>query len=142
MGAEVALFEVVEDELGGTVAVEVDFFDDDVFLLLNLAGREGGMEEDVGKELEAAVEVLREGGGIDASLLLGGEGVEFATYAVDAVADVPGAAAFGAFEDGVLDEVGNAFLAPLFVARADTDVYPGVGDDGVGLTEDDADAVV
>ena len=55
MGAEVALFEVVEDELGGTVAVEVDFFDDDVFLLLNLAGREGGMEENVGKELEAAV---------------------------------------------------------------------------------------
>ena len=55
MGAEVALFEVVEDELGRTVAVEVDFFDDNVFLLLNLAGGEGRMEENVGKELEAAV---------------------------------------------------------------------------------------
>ena len=100
------------------------------------------MEEDVGKELEAAVEVLGEGGGIDTGLLFGGEGVEFTAYTVDAVADVPGAAAFGAFEDGVLDEVGNALLTPLFVARADTDIYTGVGDDGVGLTEDDADAVV
>ena len=58
MGAEVALLEVVEDEFGGAVAVEVDLFDDDIFFLLNLVDGEGGVEEDVGKEFEAAVEVL------------------------------------------------------------------------------------
>ena len=36
------------------------------------------MKEDVGKELKAAVEVLREGGGIDASLLLGGCSMKWA----------------------------------------------------------------
>ena len=49
---------------------------------------------------------------------------------------------FGAFEDGVLNEVGDALLGALLVARAYTDVDPGVGDDGVGLAEYDADAVI
>ena len=116
MVAEVAFLEVVVDEFGRGVAVEVDFFDDHVFLFLNLVEREGGVEEDVGKEFQTAFQMFGEGRGIDAGLLFGGEGVQFASYAVNAVADVVGVAVFGALEDGMLDEVGDALLGTLLVA--------------------------
>ena len=52
-----------------------------------------------------------------------------------------GTAVFCALEDGVLDEVGNAFLCPALVAGADVDVYAYVGDHGVVGAADDAEAV-
>ena len=58
MGAEDALLEVVVDEVGRGVAVEVDFLDDDIFLFLYFVFREGGMEEYVGEELEGALQML------------------------------------------------------------------------------------
>ena len=66
------------------------------------------MEGDVGEEVEAALVVLLEEGGLYAGLLLGGEGVEVAAHVVEAAQDVVGLAALCAFEDGVLHEVGEA----------------------------------
>ena len=61
MVAEVAFLEVVVDEFGRGVAVEVDFFDDHIFLFLYLVEREGGVEEDVGKEFQTAFQMFGEG---------------------------------------------------------------------------------
>ena len=53
-----------------------------------------------------------------------------------------GVAVFGALEDGMLNEVGDALLGALLVAWADVDIYSGMRDDGVVAPEDDAYAVV
>ena len=68
------------------------------------------MEQDVGEEFEAAFQMFGERGGVDAGFLLGSEGVEFAAYAVNTVADVVRTAVFGAFEHRMFDEVGNALF--------------------------------
>lgn len=141
MGAKVALFEVVEDEFGGAVAVEVDFLDDNVFFFFDFVGREGGMEKDVSEEFETAFEMFGESRGVDAGFFFGGEGVEFATNTVDAVPDMVGTAVFGAFEDGVFDEVGDTFFGALLVSGTDVDIDSRVGDNGVFLAKYDADAV-
>ena len=54
-------------------------------------------------------------------VLLGGEGVHLAADGVGLPGDVLGGAGGGAFEEHVLNEVGAALLAALFIARADAD---------------------
>ena len=85
--------------------------------------------------------MLSQSGGIDASLLFCCEGIQLTPYAVDAVAYVVGAAVGGAFEDGMFNEVGNAFFIALFVAGAHIDVDTRMGDNGGRLAGDDAYAV-
>lgn len=141
MTAEYFFFEVVVDDFGWGVFVEVDFFDDYVFLVFDFVEGEGGVEEDVGKEFEAPLKMFGEGCGVDAGLLFGGEGIKFASDSVDAVAYMVGTPMFGAFEDRVFDEMGGTFLVAYFVAGAYVDVDACVGDDGVALTKDDSYAV-
>ena len=121
------LLELVEDKLGGRVAIGVDLFQHHVALLGDLGLGEGGVEKHVGEELEAPVEMLGERGGVEAGLLLGGEGVELAPHPVDAVQDMVRAAVFGAFEEGMLDEVGHPLVGTVLVAAADiyVDARPG-----------------
>ena len=85
------------------------------------------MEQDVGEEFEAAVQMFGERGGVDTGFLLGSEGVEFAAYAVNTVADVVRTAVFGAFEEGVLDEMGHPFVVTAFVAAAADAYLSGMG---------------
>ena len=80
--------------------------------------------------------------GVDAGLLLGGEGVEFAADTIDAVKDMPGAAVLRALEDGVLNEMGHTFVVALFVAGADVDVKSGMSHRGTVLPDDDFQAVI
>lgn len=141
VSGEEEFLELVVDEVGRLVAVAVDFLDDDVFLVFDFVERELRVEEDVAEKFDATREVLDERGGVDAGFLLGGEGVEFAADAVDAVEDVIGAAVGGAFEDGVLDEMSDALLGALLVAGADVDIDARVGDGGVGVAEDYPEAV-
>ena len=58
MSAEVAFFKLIVYQFGGTVAVEVDFLYDHVFLFLYLMLRKGRVEEYVGEEFETALEML------------------------------------------------------------------------------------
>ena len=48
---------------------------------------------------------------------------------------------FGAFENRMLNEVGDALFGSLLMARAHTNENPSVGDDGGGRAKDYADAV-
>ena len=141
MLAEDVLLEVVVDKFGWAVLIGIDLLEDDLLLLLNLAFGEGGMEDDVGKEFETTLQMDRQGGSIDAGLLLGGEGVELAPYPIDAVQDMVRASVAGALEDAMLDEMGDALLGRAFVARTNIDINSGMGDNGVVLAENDADAV-
>ena len=100
------------------------------------------MEQDVRKEFEAAVEVLRKRGSVECSLLFGGEGVEFAAYAVDAVQDVVGPTVFGPFEYGMFYKMGYALFGPLFIPRTYVYVYTRMGHYRIVLSEDDADTVI
>ena len=47
----------------------------------------------------------------------------------------------GALEDTMLDEMGDALLGRAFVARTNIDINSRMGDNGVVLAENDADAV-
>lgn len=85
--------------------------------------------------------MLSQSGGIDAGLLFCGEGIQFAAYTVDTVAYMVGAAVGSAFEDGMFNEVGNAFFIPLFVAGAHINIDTRMGDNGGRLAKDDSYAV-
>ena len=97
---------------------------------------EGAMEKDIGKEFETALEVLVERGGIDAGLLLGGEGVELASHTVDTVEDMVGATVFGAFEERVLDKMGHTLIGSALVARPDANKHSGIGNPAVAAAQD------
>ena len=66
------------------------------------------MEDEVGEDVEGFGGVLVQDLDIEADGFLAGEGVEIAADAVDLTGDVLGGAGGGAFEDHVLDEVGEA----------------------------------
>ena len=76
--------------------------------------------------------------GVETDLFLGGESVEHATDGIHFAGDVFGRAALGAFEDHVLEEVGDAIFGGGFAAGAvadpdadgnGTDVLHGLSDD-------------
>ena len=133
---------LVVDEFRGSVIVGIDFLEDHILLACNLVQWESAVEQDIGEKLETTFQMLGERGGVDAGLFLRGEGVELATHAVDAVLDVVGAAVFGAFEEGVLDEMGHPFVVTAFVAAAHIDIHAGVGDPRRCVAQDDFDSVV
>lgn len=138
---EVGDEEFVDEGLGG-VEFHLEFFEDDALFLFDVLGVEAGVEEHVGKDVESGGEVLVEDFGGVADEFAAGEGVELAAEGVDFTGDVFGAAAGGAFEEHVFDEVADAVFGRFFGAGAATD--PDAGGDGAdgghGLG-DDADAV-
>ena len=84
MSFENHLFKQIINLVGRRVQVGVDLVQDDFFFLGQFILGEGGVEGDIGKEVEAAFVVLLEEGGLQAGLFLGGEGVEVATHIVEA----------------------------------------------------------
>ena len=108
----------VVDLVGGRIQVGVDFVQDDFLLLVQLVFGESGAEGDVGEEVDGSLVMLLQKRGLDAGLLLGGEGVEVAAHIVQTTQDMVGFAVLGAFENGVLHKVGEAVLMGLLVAGA------------------------
>ncbi len=66
--------------------------------------------------------------GVDEGLLLCGVGIELSADGLEAVDDVPAAAAGCAFEEHVFDEVGHALFVGQFIACAGVDRHATVGD--------------
>ncbi len=108
----VALPEVLGEgfvnEVVGVVLVHLDLFEDDALFAGELVGGEGGVEDEVGEDVEGGGDVLVEDFDIEADGLFAGEGVEVAADGVDFAGDLLGGAGGGALEDHVLDEVGDA----------------------------------
>src|SRR5208283_4039860 len=96
------------DEVVGIVLVHFDLFEDDAAFAGYVLGGECGMKHQVGENLKRNWNVFVEHLDAEADALFGGEGVHVAADAVDLAGNLLGGAVLGAFEDHVLDEVGDA----------------------------------
>ena len=133
------LGEELVDEVVGVVLVHLDLFEDDALLAGDVLGGEGGVEDEVGEEVECGGDVLVEDLDVEADGLFAGEGVEVAADGVDLAGELLGGAGGGALEDHVLDEVGDAVEGGGLVAGAgvDPDAHGDGADVGHGLGEDE-----
>ena len=112
------VLKVIEDKLGRRVFVRLYFVDDDFGLLLYLFLRKGGVEHNVGQQLEGTGKVFGEEGGVDDGFLLVGIGIEVAAHVLHAVQYVPGFAFLRSLEYQMLYEMGHSLLVFALVARA------------------------
>src|SRR6266481_3737833 len=117
LGPEAAGEDVME-QIFWVVHVHLDFFQDDLALLLYVLGIEFGAKDKVGQDVEGDGEMRVENFGVETDLFLGGEGVEHAANGIHLAGDVFGGATLSAFEDHVLEEVGGAVFGGGFAARA------------------------
>src|SRR6266852_3113916 len=125
-------------EIFGIVQVHLDFFEDDLALLLHVFGVKFRAQHEVGDHVEGDGQMLVKNLGVEADLFLGGEGVEHAADGIHFAGDGFGRAALGALENHVLHEVGQAVLPWDFTAGAVADPHAdgdgahvghGLGDD-------------
>ena len=101
----------------GIVHVHLDFFQDDLLLLGEVFGIKIGTEDEVGDDVEGDGKMFIEHFGVEADLFLGGEGVKHAADGIHFTRDRFRGAALGAFENHVLNEVGQAVFVGCFSAR-------------------------
>ncbi len=122
----------------GIVQVHLDFFEDDLAFFFYVFGIEFGAENEIGDDVKGDRQMLVENFGVEADLLFRGERVEHAADGIHFAGDGFGGAALGAFEDHVLDEMGEAVFFRDFAAgtitdpdadRDGTDVGHRLGDD-------------
>ena len=133
------LREELVDEVVGVVFVHLDFFEDDALLAGEVVGGEGGVEDEVGEEVEGGGDVFVEDLDVEADGFFAGEGVEVAADGVDFAGELLGGAGGGALEDHVLDEVGDAVEVGGLVAGAgvDPDAHGDGAEVGHALGEDE-----
>src|SRR6266852_1043565 len=105
------------------VQVHLDFFEDDLALLLNVSGVKFRAQHEVGDHVEGDGQMLVKNLGVEADLFLGGEGVEHAADGIHFAGDGFGRAALGALKNHVLHEVGEAVLFGNFAAGAIADPH-------------------
>lgn len=126
VACEESAVELVVYELGRRVVVALNLVAYHLDFLLHLLLRVSAVEDDVGEQVDGPWEVVAQDCGVVDGVFLGGEGVEVAPHAFEAVDDVPRPAPCGALERGVLAEVGHALLARALVARAGRDAVAAV----------------
>jgi hypothetical protein len=115
--------EEVVDEIVWSIFGLRDFLQHDLALTLDFRGIEHRLEKNIGEHVGRHLEVLAEHLGVVAGVLLAGERVEHPADAVESLGDFRGGAPFGALEKQMLDEMGDAILDRLLVARAVLDPY-------------------
>ena len=95
------------DQVLRVVLLHLDFFQDDALLFAQVLFPEQRLQHQVGQDVQGSRQVLIHHLGVEANDLLGGEGVHVPTHGVQLFGDLLGAAAGGALEDSVLDEVAD-----------------------------------
>src|SRR6266849_5547724 len=105
------------------VQVHLDFFEDDLALLLHVFGVEFRAEHEVGDDVKGDGQVLVQNLGVKANLFLGSEGVEHAADGIHFAGNGFGGASLGALKNHVLHEVGQAVLFGNFAAGAVADPH-------------------
>jgi len=103
-----ALREELVDEYVGVIFVDLDFFQDDATLALDVRRGEDGVQDEVAEDVESDGDVVGEGFDVEADGFFAGEGVEIATDGIHFAGDELRGAGAGSFEEHVLDEVGDA----------------------------------
>lgn len=89
MTLEEVVLEFIVDEFGGCVVVALYLVANDFYLLVKLCLGIGGVEDDVGKEVNGPCCMVVKDGGIVDGRLLGGVSLQVASYAFEAVENVP-----------------------------------------------------
>lgn len=102
------LREGLVDEIFGIVLIHFDFFEDDGFFLDDVVFGEARPKDEVGDDVESDGKVLVENFGVEADHFFGGESIEHSADGVHFARDGFCAAALGAFEDHVFNEVRDA----------------------------------
>ncbi len=105
------------DEVVGVVLVHLDFFEDDAALAGDVLGGERRVQNQVGENIKCNRNMLVEHLDVKADTFFRGEGVHVAADGIDLAGDLLGGAVLGAFEDHVLDEMGDAVRLRRLVAR-------------------------
>ena len=121
VGAPGLLGEELVDDVVGVVVVHGDLVEDHVALGLDVVGGQQRAGDHVAEDVDGQRQVLVEDPGVEAGVLLGGEGVELTADLVERDGDVEGRALSGALEQQVLEEVRGAVQGGGLVARADAD---------------------
>src|SRR5579871_1468880 len=138
LGPEAAGKNVVE-EIFGIVEIHLDLFEDHLAFFADVVGIETRAEDEIGDDVESDGQMLVENLGVETDLFFGGEGIEHAADGIHFAGDIFGGAAFGAFEDHVLEEMSEAVFGGVFAAGAIAD--PDADGDGAdmlhGLGDDD-----
>src|SRR6266571_4071961 len=119
VGAEGILGVQVMEVILRVVFDHPDLFQHHLLLLGHFSGVKPGMVEDVREQVEALRQVLVQNLGVEGGALPGRKGIELPAERVDLPRDGLGGAPPSALEDHVLDEVREALLARLLIARAD-----------------------
>jgi len=126
------------EEILWVVHVHLDFFEDNLLLVFDVSGIEARTEAEIADDVEGDGEMLVENFGIETDLFLGGESVKHAADGIHFAGNGFGGAAFGAFENHVLDEVSEAVFLRDFAAG--TVANPDANGDGAhvghGLSDD------
>ena len=137
--------ENVVKEIFGIVQIHLDFFEDDLALLLDVVGIELGTQNEIGDDVKGDGQMVIEDFGVEADLFFRSERVEHTAYRIHFAGDGFGGAAFGSFEDHVLDEMGQAVFFGDFAAGAVADPHAdrdganmrhSLGDDDEAVAED------
>ena len=106
------------EEIFRIVQIHFDFFEDDLLFVFYVAGSKARMQAEITDDVESDRKIFVEDFGVEADLFFGGESVEHAADGIHFASDIFGGAAFGAFEDHVLDEMSDAVFLRNFAAGA------------------------
>ena len=113
--------ELLHDDILRRVAVHVDLLKHDAALIDDVRFREERIEEHFAENIGRLVQMAVQHAGVEAGGIAGGEGVDLPADGVHAPGKLRSGAVGRALEEHVLNEVGAALLAALFIARADAD---------------------
>jgi hypothetical protein len=108
-----------------------DLFNDNLPLLVDIAGRQTRMDHQIAQQVDGVGQVFAQHGGVERCLLACGEGIQLASEPVDLLGNVASAAMRGAFEAEVLEKMGQPGFLRLFVAGSH--LAPDANGDGLRL---------
>ena len=118
------LAEQLLHHVGRLVEVHQHLLEDDLALGIDVVRPQRRLAKDVAEDVEAEIEVLRQGAHVEGRVLLRRVGVHVAADGVDRLGDVPGGTGVGPLEEQVLEEVGDAELFAGLVTRARPHPHP------------------
>jgi len=115
------ILEIVENPVGRRILVRVDFIDDHLLLLLQLALRESRMKNDIGDQLRRLGKIAAQRGSVHHRLLLRRIGVQFAAEILEPTIDMERLAVGRSFEKRMFEQVGEPLFGHFFVPAAGID---------------------
>ena len=98
----------IQDQFLRRVLHHVDLFEDHIALALHFVRREGRIQDDIRQQVEGKGKMLVQDLGVKSDIFLFGESVQLAADGIDRLGDLGGRTCPRAFEEQMLDEMGNA----------------------------------